>query len=145
MDISDLFKVKIVFAQSHLFFPHIINWLLVIMFILVLVIQVPAFVRDMRAGRKSLPFTNGLFDAKRLLGTLALTIAYFIGMPYVGDYFPNEGLGFLFMSIPYMAALSLLYLHQYDRGKLLRVGLNSIVAPLVAWYVLAHLFAITLP
>ena len=49
------------------------------------------------------------------------------------------------MSIPYMAALSLLYLHERDRTHLIRMGLNAVIAPVVAWFVLAKLFAITLP
>ena len=49
------------------------------------------------------------------------------------------------MSIPFMALLSWLYLHQRDRAHLLRVGLNALIAPVVAWYILAKLFAITLP
>ena len=142
---SDLLQVSIDFAQSHLFFPRIIHWLLLIMLVLIALFQGIPYYREVRAGRKSLPFTSGPFDAPRLFGTIALTIAYFLSMSYVGDLFPNTGLGFLFMSIPYMFALSLLYLHQRNRRHLLRVTVNAFIAPVVAWYVLAKLFNITLP
>jgi len=145
MEILDLFQVSIDFDQSHLFFPRIVHWLLLIMVVLIVALQGVPYLRDVSAGRKALPFTAGTFDAGRVFGTLVLTIVYFVSMPYVGDFFPNTGLGFLLMSIPYMFALSWLYLHQRDRGHLLRVALNALIAPVVAWYVLAKLFAITLP
>jgi hypothetical protein len=66
-------------------------------------------------------------------------------MDYVGEFFPNTGLGFLIMSIPYMFLLSLLYAHHRNGRYLLKIVLNSVLAPIVAWYVLARLFSITLP
>ena len=122
---SELFTVTIDFKQSHLFFPYIIHWMLLIMVVLILVFQAPAYLRKVRAGRESLPFTRGPFDALRFTGTLVLTVIYFLAMPWVGEFFPNTGLGFLIVSIPYMASLSLPYLP--------------------ACFALAKLFAITLP
>lgn len=66
-------------------------------------------------------------------------------MEYVGAFFPNTRLGFLLASIPYMFALSWLFLHHRDRKHFLFTGINAVVAPVVAWYVLAKLFNITLP
>ena len=145
MEFSELFQVSIDFDQSHLFFPRIVHWLLLIMFVLILAVQGVPYLRDVRAGRRSLPFTTGAFDSTRFFGTIALTIVYFLAMEYVGALFPNTGLGFLLMSIPYMFALSWLYLHQRDRKHLLYTGVNALLAPVVAWYVLAKLFNITLP
>jgi hypothetical protein len=145
MELSDLFRVAIDFDQSHLFFPRIIHWLLLIMAILIVLMQGIPYLRDVSAGRRALPFASSGFDPVRVFGTLALTVAYFLSMPYVGGFFPNTGLGFLLMSMPYMFVLSLLYLHQRDGRHLLRIGLNALIAPVVAWYVLAQVFAITLP
>jgi len=145
MDIAKLLQVKIVFAQSHLFFPKIIHWMLLIMFVVIIVSQGIPYLRDVRAGRKQLPFVGSHFDYLRFSGTIALTIAYFMLLDPVGDYFPNMGLGFLLMSIPYMLLLSWLYLYQRDRRHLLLAAVNAVVAPLVAWYVLGQLFDITLP
>ena len=145
MDISRLFQVKIVFAQSHLFFPHIINWLLLIMLIVIFVIQGMPYLREVRAGRKQLPFSGGHFDYVRFFGTIVLTIAYFLLLDPVGEFFPNMGLGFLLMSIPYMMLLSLLYLYQRDRRHIILVVVNAVLAPTIAWYVLGQLFDITLP
>ena len=145
MALSELFTVSIAFEQSHLFFPRIIHWLLLIMLVLILLVQGLPYLREVRAGNRSLPFTTGHFDRLRFFGTIVLTIVYFLAMQYVGEFYPNTGFGFLFMSIPYMFALSWLYLHQHDRRHLLLIAINAVVAPLVAWYVLAQLFAITLP
>lgn len=145
MGISELLQVSIDFDKSHLFFPRIIHWIILIMLVLIVVFQGIPYYREVRAGRKSLPFTNAPFDAPRFFGTIALTIVYFLTMNYVGDLFPNTGLGFLLMSIPYMFCLSLLYLHQRGLRYLLRISANAIISPVIAWYVLAKLFHITLP
>ena len=145
MDLSELFTVKIVFEQSHLFFPRIVHWLLLLMVILIAVLQGLPYLREVRAGRKQLPFTTGHFDRPRFFGTIVLTIAYFLLMEIVGEMFPNTGLGFLLMSMPYMFLLSLLYLHQRDPYHLVLTAVNAVAAPLIAWYVLAKLFFITLP
>ena len=84
MDLSELFTVKIVFEQSHLFFPRIVHWLLLLMVILIAVLQGLPYLREVRAGRKQLPFTTGHFDRPRFFGTIVLTIAYFLLMEIVG-------------------------------------------------------------
>lgn len=144
-DVSQLFKVHIDFDQSHLFFPHIVEWVLLVLFVAILVIYGPGYVRDVRAGRKKLPFRGVPFDKLRFFGTLVLTIVYFQSMDVVGGFFPNEGLGFLFMSIPFMFILSLLYVHGVTRRKLVMIGLNALIAPGIAWYTLENLFNISLP
>jgi len=145
MGSSGLFTVTIDFERSHLFFPQIIHWLLLIFVLLILATQGVPYLREVRAGTKSLPFTSGHFDSLRFFGTIVLTIAYFLSMQYVGEFFPNTGLGFLLMSIPYMFALSWLYLHRRDRRHVMATTINALLAPIIAWYVLAQLFGITLP
>lgn len=145
MKFSELLTVSIDFDQSHLFFPKIIHWVLLILFLMIVIFVGRSYLREVRTGKKSLPFTEGRFDLFRFFGTIILTILYFVSMEYVGGFFPNTGLGFLIMSIPYMFLLSLLYVHHRDRRHLLMITLNSGIAPVVAWYVLAQLFGITLP
>jgi hypothetical protein len=84
-------------------------------------------------------------DKLRFVGTLVLTIAYFLLMDYVGAFFPTQGLGFLFVTIPFIFLLSLLYMHEVGRKKILAISLNALIAPALAWYVLAQLFNISLP
>jgi hypothetical protein len=50
-----------------------------------------------------------------------------------------------FTSIVFIFVLSLLYVHRVDRRKMLVLSLNAVISPSVAWFVLAHLFNITLP
>lgn len=144
-DILQLFKIHIDFDQSHLFFPTIVEWVLLVLFAAIVLIYGPGYVRDVRAGRKTLPFRGGPFDKLRFFGTLVLTVVYFQSMDVVGGFFPNEGLGFLFMSIPFMLVLSLLYVHGVTRRKLVIIGLNALIAPSIAWYTLENLFNISLP
>ena len=145
MKLSELLTVSIDFDQSHLFFPKIIHWVLLILFLLIVLFVGRSYLKEVLAGKKSLPFTEGGFDTFRFFGTVFLTILYFISMEYVGRFFPNTGLGFLIMSVPYMFLLSLLYVHNRDRRHLFMITLNSGIAPVIAWYVLAQLFGITLP
>jgi putative tricarboxylic transport membrane protein len=142
---SDLFSITIDFEQSHLFFPAIVQWVLLLLLLAIFLIYGPGYVRDVRAGKKKLPFRGIPFDKLRFFGTLVLTVVYFLSMDVVGEIFPNQGLGFLIMSIPFLFVLSLLYVHGLTRRKLAVIGLTSLIAPSIAWHTLANLFNISLP
>ena len=120
-------------------------WVLCLLLAIIIIVYTIPFFRAVSRGEKALPFTTDHFDKMRFFGTIVLTIAYFLSMDYVGTFFPNMGLGFLLMSIPFMFLLSLLYVHDLGRRKFLMISLNSIISPGVAWYVLANMFNISLP
>ncbi|MBB4264672.1 tripartite tricarboxylate transporter TctB family protein [Roseospira visakhapatnamensis] len=145
MGLSDLFEVRIVFDESHLFFPRIIQGLLLAMALVIVVVRGIPTLRAVWAGHRTWPVMDGPFDHLRFFGTLGLTVAYFLLMPPVGEMVPNTGLGFLIVSIPYMAALSVLYLHRRDRRTLLLAMANALIAPVAVWYLLARLLNVTLP
>ena len=142
---TSLFQVTIDFDQSHLFFPTIIFWVLVILLAAIVIVFGRPWLRGVRNGDRKLSFFVENFDKLRLFGTLGLAIAYLISMDFVGRLFPNMGFGFLFMSVPFMFVLSLLYAHHVDRKKITIMAINSVVAPSMVWYVLGYLFHITLP
>lgn len=144
-NLKSLLKVQIDFDQSHLLFPAITHWLLLILFVIILATRVVPMLREVTAGKRSLAFAPGGFDAWRFFGVLALTVAYIVGMERVGALFPNRGYGFLLTSVAYVFALGLLFAHGTDRRKLIVIGLNAVLAPSIAWFVLARLFRITLP
>ncbi|WP_090071076.1 tripartite tricarboxylate transporter TctB family protein [Cohaesibacter marisflavi] len=152
-DGSSLFKVSIDFDQSHLFFPNIIHWILLILALLIALTEGPKVLRKMRARAEENrgPEASGekdqtrKIDWLRLLGMLVLTILYFYVMEPVGEIFPNTGLGFLLTSIPFMFLLSTLFVHTPGRREFITITLSSIISPTVAWYVLAQMFNITLP
>ncbi|WP_321448992.1 tripartite tricarboxylate transporter TctB family protein [uncultured Cohaesibacter sp.] len=152
-DGSSLFKVSIDFDQSHLFFPNIIHWILLILALLIALTEGPKVLRKMRARAEENkgPEASGgedqtrKIDWLRLLGMLVLTILYFYVMEPVGEVFPNTGLGFLLTSIPFMFLLSTLFVHAPGRREFITITLSSIISPTVAWYVLAQMFNITLP
>ncbi|PIE35753.1 tripartite tricarboxylate transporter [candidate division KSB3 bacterium] len=139
------FQISIDFNESHTFFPMIILWILLILLAIITIVYGIPFFRDIRSGKRNPSFFVEQFDKLRLFGTLILAIVYFILMDAVGMLFPNMGFGFLFVSIPFMFVLSLLYAHNIDRKKLLVIGINSILAPCIAWYILGNLFNISLP
>lgn len=139
------FQISIDFSESHTFFPTIVLWLLLILFAAIVIIFGVPFFREIQNGKRKPSFFVENFDKLRLFGTLFLSIVYFITMDAVGSLFPNMGFGFLFVSMPFMCILSLLYAHDIDRKKLLFISVNSILAPSIAWYILGNLFNISLP
>jgi len=143
--ISSMFKVSIDFDQSHLFFPKIVTWFLVLQLVVIFLVYVIPHIRDVYNKKRASAGSGRKWDALRFFGTIVLTIIYFLSMDYVGEYFPNTGLGFLFTSIVFILVLSLLYVHGLDRRKTLILSLNALISPSVAWFVLARLFNITLP
>lgn len=143
--INSLLSIKIDFAESHNFFPTLITWLMVFLLLIIVMVKVIPFFRDLGQSRGKISIWAENFDKVRFWGTLVLTIIYFLAMDYVGSFFPNMGYGFLIMSMPFMVALSILYVHDVNRKKLMVISLNSIIAPSIAWYVLGNLFNISLP
>lgn len=143
--ISSLFKVSIAFDQSHLFFPKIVTWFLLLQLVVTCLVYGIPYIRDVRSGKRTFPFSSGQWDNLRFFGTIVLTIVYFLSMDYVGGYFPNTGLGFLFTSVIFIFVLSLLFVHGLDRRKMVVLSLSALLSPSVAWFVLARLFNITLP
>lgn len=140
-----LLEVKIDFAQSHTFFPTIVIWTLVFLLVLIFVFNGIPYIRSLLSGESRINITTEHVDKIKLIGTLVLTVGYFMLMEYVGSFFPNMGYGFLFISIPFILLLSLLYVEGLDKKKLVAIVLNAILAPSIAWFVLAKLFNITLP
>ena len=143
--LSALPKVKVNFSQSQLLFPEIISTILVLLLLAIFVVYGIPWLRAIRRGERTRLGSVKDLDKLRFFGSIVLTIVYFLSMDYVGDFFPNMGYGFLFMSIPFIFLLSLLCVHGLTRRKLLALSLNALIAPAVAWYVLAQLFNISLP
>lgn len=143
--LTSLLEVSIDFDQSHLFFPKLVVTLLAGMLLLIAVIHRARLVEIVRTRGAGLSFFEENADKFRLFSTLGLIVIYFVSMDYVGQLFPNTGLGFLFCSIAFVAALSLVYVHKVTRSVLLVIGCNALIAPLTVWYVLGSLFDITLP
>jgi hypothetical protein len=143
--LSDLLKVQIDFDRSHLVFPMIVEWLLVI-FALAILVQRHAVIRA-SIGRflGQVAPAHWRFDRVRLLGTLALTVAYFMAMEPVGRIWPNTGMGFLLCSVVFCLALARLLVHDITPRKWLAIGLTALIGPALVWYVFSEIFRVTLP
>lgn len=143
--LSSLLSISIDFETSHLFFPTIIHWVLALLFIAVLVTKTAPFLVAVKRGERTLPIIGEHMDGVRFFGTLALITAYFYLMAVVGNMFPYTGYGFLFVSMGFVLLMSLLYMHEWTRKTVTTAVITAIVAPSLAWFVLAQLFKITLP
>lgn len=140
-----LFDVTIDFEQSHLFFPRIVTWVLLIMLGIIIIREHKAILPGLKRAGKAVFSREEDFDRLRFFGTLVLIIAYFYLMYVVGRMFPNTGYGFLLMSMPFIFLLSLLYVDIKSRRNVAIILANAVIAPGLAWYVLSQLFNITLP
>lgn len=143
--LSDLLSISIDFGTSHLFFPRIIHWIMAVLFAIILVTKLVPFMAAVKRGERTLPIVGEPMDGLRFFGTLALLVVYFYLMAVVGDMFPYTGYGFLFVSIPFVFLMSLMYLHEWTKKAVVIVLINAIIAPSLAWFILAKLFNITLP
>ena len=141
MSFESPFHVTIDFNTSHMIFPTIIAVILGILFVSILITRGSTILATVSNGN----WWPAGIDHKRFFGTIALTVIYFMAMPAVGDIFPNTGLGFYLCSIPYLFALSTLYLHERSRRTLMIAGANALIAPSLVWYILSELFNISLP
>lgn len=142
---SSLLAVKIDFAQSHIFFPTIVLWTLGFLLVLIFIFNGIPYLRSYLSGERTINLSFDHIDKVRLPGTLILTVIYFLLMDYVGAMFPNMGYGFWFVSIPFIFLVSILYVHDINRKKLVAIILNAIIAPSISWFLLAKMFNITLP
>ncbi|WP_246053781.1 tripartite tricarboxylate transporter TctB family protein [Halomonas halmophila] len=140
-----MFEVSVSFEQSHLFFPRIITWALVLMLGVILIKHRNALLPGLKRAGEAVLGKSEEFHWTRFFGTLTLTTAYFYLMYVVGGIFPNTGYGFLFMSVPFIFCLSLLYVDQKTWKNLAIIAATAVIAPLLVWFMLAHLFGITLP
>lgn len=140
-----LFNVTINFEQSHLFFPRIITWILLVMLGIILVRERSAIMPGLKRAGKAVFTGAGGFDRFRFFGTLVLTTAYFYLMYVVGGVLPNTGYGFLLMSIPFIFLLALLYVDNRSRRNIMIITATAFIAPTLAWGILAQIFGITLP
>ena len=143
--LSNLLSASIDFENSHLFFPTIIHWIMAVLFALILIMKVVPFMAAVRRGERTMPIIGEARDNFRFFGTLVLIAAYFYFMAVVGDKFPYTGYGFLIVSMAFVLLMSLLYLHDWTKKAITIVIITAIVAPSLAWFVLAKLFTITLP
>ncbi|UYG08577.1 tripartite tricarboxylate transporter TctB family protein [Halomonas sp. M4R1S46] len=143
--LTSMLSVSIDFETSHLFFPRIIHWLMGGLFALVLVFRVLPFFAAVSRGERTLPILGESMDKFRFFGSLALIAVYFYLMAVVGNFFPYTGYGFLFVSIAFVFLMSLMYMHTRTKRKVVTAAINAIVAPSLAWFILAKLFQITLP
>ncbi len=145
---SDFLSIIIDFDTSHLFFPKIMIGVIIL---LLLIIGIKELVTRLRNGSlkrdlKGFRFFEKNYNKIKLYGSIISVAVYFFLMDFVGGFFPNQGLGFLFTSIPFIFVMSFLLVGK-DNFKKHRISIliSSVVTPLFSWILFAKMFYITLP
>jgi hypothetical protein len=135
---SDFFKVKIVYSQSHTVFPKII-FVILIIFAVILLIQ--SLMKAKKENRSFLDFKGKKFfiekyDKLKFYGTIVLLILYILSLNL---------LGFLPASIIFISLFNILYAGKKEPKSIaISIGI-SIVESLLIWFVFGYLFEVTLP
>lgn len=138
---GELTKVTIDFQSSHLVFPTLIGGVLLVLGLAIVLTRWRAIAGAGQYWSQTMAAT----DKPRFFGTIVLTLVYFLLMVPVGDVWPNTGMGFLICSIPFVALSGLLYLRERTRSAVIVLGVVSVAAPVLVWWVFAHVFFLTLP
>jgi hypothetical protein len=95
---------------------------------------------------KGFRFFEENYDKIKLYGSIASVGIYFFLMDYLGSFFPNQGLGFLITSIPFMFTMSFLLVGKDNfKNHRTSIVISSIATPLLSWILFAKIFFITLP
>ena len=137
-----MLDVSINFDQSHWFFPKIIIVFLSALLLIIFYKQKAEIINHIRVFSFKKVYNQNNFKAYLFV---ILMCFYILGMEMLGETFPNTGYGFLFASIPALLIISLLIENKITAKKLMIISVNSIVSPIVAWFVLGQIFGITLP
>lgn len=145
---SDFLSINIDFETSHLFFPRIIIGVIILLLVIIGVKELTKKIRtgNLKKSFKEFRFFEENYDKLKLYGSIISVACYFFFMNYIGRLFPNQGLGFLFASIPFMFIMSFLLVGK-ENFKIHRTSIliSSVITPLFAWILFAKLFYITLP
>ena len=115
----------LVFEKSHWFFPVIVLGLLTLILVF---LSARYFYSGGRVCKPVSQVAYGAIEWIRLFGVVVLLVAYFYLMRFVGDQFPNMGVGFLVASIPALWVFSLFYIPNFSKRTLFFVSINSCVA-----------------
>lgn len=135
---SDLFKIKIVYSQSHLVMPRIVVGILVILGIIILIQE------TMKAKRENRPLINlkdkrffvENYDKLKLFGSMILLFAYIPAMQF---------LGFIIASIIIISLFNILFSPKKDKKSIIFCIVISVIETLILWFVFGYIFEITLP
>jgi hypothetical protein len=145
---TGILSIKIDFPTSHLFFPRIMIGVIVVLLVAIAIKGiVPRMIKGtLRETMRKYHFFELGSDKLKLLSTVVVIVAYFILMSFIGRFLPNQGFGFLIMSIPFMLGTSLLFAGREVAAKhKLSIILTGVLTPLGAWFLFGRLFLITLP
>lgn len=138
---GELTKVTIDFQSSHLVFPTLVGCVLLALGLAIVATRW----RAIAGAGQFWSQTLSAMDKPRFFGTIALTLVYFLLMVPVGELWPNTGMGFLLCSIPFVALSGLLYLPERTRAAVTVLAVVAVAAPVLVWWVFAHVFFLTLP
>ncbi len=137
-----MLDVSINFDQSHWFFPKIIITCLVFLLVIILVKERKAIMSSLQGFSLQKVINKDNYKAYLFIALISI---YIVGMEALSEVFPNTGYAFLIATIPFLFVIPFLIEKEITQKKLLFITINSILSPVLAWFLLGQVFAITLP
>lgn len=138
MTVSEFFKIKIVYSQSHTIMPKIILGVLVI---LAIVLLIQGLMKAKKENRLFFDFKDKHFfienyDKLKIFGTIALLLLYVLSMNI---------LGFIISSIIFISLFNILYAGKKEPKSIaISIGI-AVIEALLVWFIFGYVFEITLP
>lgn len=137
-----MLDVSINFEQSHWFFPKIIITCLMSLLVIILVKERQTIIKSIQGF--SFKSVLNQYNYKAYLFLIIISV-YIVGMEMLSEVFPNTGYAFLISTIPFLFVIPFFIEKEITKRKIIFIGLNSILSPVIAWFLLGQLFSITLP
>ena len=137
-----MLDVSINFDQSHWFFPKIIITCLVFLLVIILVKERKTIIKSIQGFSFKTVLNKDNYKAYLFL---ALISVYILGMEALSELFPNTGYAFLIATIPFLFVIPFLIEKEITKRKVIFISINSILSPVMAWFILGQVFSITLP
>lgn len=131
-------NIKVVYSESHYFFPKIIIGIIALLSVIILIQKIIEIQKNKKANieKKSFRFFEPGFDKVKLFGSLALFIAYVACL---------KPLGFLLASIIFIFLFNVLFCATLKWKSLLVSVAVSVISSTTVWYIFGVVFRITLP
>lgn len=138
-------SLTIDFEHSHLFFPTLMSWLLVLLILLVTCTYGRSISTSLLNCIQGNNHTWQTMHKRSFFGTIFITLSYFILLGQLSEVMPNTGFAFLISSMLFLWSLAWLFSGKKSAKVYVNMTVNAIVTPFIVWFVLAELFQISLP
>lgn len=134
--IGDLFKLKIKYSESHLFFPRVTLFILICLGCIIIINNMIKIYKNKKALEIKLKIFDENYDKIKFYGTIITLFIYILLL---------EKVGFLISTIAYIFTATLLFKGNMIPKTIIISIISSLSTSFIIWYIFGYLINITLP